>query len=230
MATPDTSPAPSRTEDRRYQRVRAKLVSAVSELAAQKPAESITVSELASAAGVSRTTFYSHAESPASLLAQHLVDQISPVLDPLAQIFERSGPEYVLAWRDAMRELLRHVQERHDVYNHVFRPDGQSVVLSILSAYFEDVFSRYVQEFRTRVDGEPPSDLWVAMATSQQVHNTIALISSWLRTGMEETVDQAIGTYVTLVPPWQLARFTDSGRTTLGRHRIVAQMLADVSH
>lgn len=221
--------SPRRAEDRRYQRVRAKLVSAVLQLAAEKPAEDISVSELTAAAGVSRTTFYSHGESPAAFLAQHLIREIDPVLGPLARIFDQAGPQYVLRWSAIMRELLEHVRQNRAVYEHVFRADGQSVVLSMLSVYFEEVFTQYVQTFREHVDGPPPTDFWVAMATSQQVHNTIALIASWLRTDMQETPDQVIAAYMSLVPPWQLARFTSNGRTTLRRNRIVAELLAEPS-
>jgi AcrR family transcriptional regulator len=53
-------------EDPRYLRVRASLVAALFELAAEVPADEISVSQLASAAGVSRTTFYSHSSSTRS--------------------------------------------------------------------------------------------------------------------------------------------------------------------
>mgnify|MGYP000965533580 CR=1 FL=1 len=66
-------------EDPRYLRVRASLVSALFELAAEVPADEISVSQLASAAGVSRTTFYSHSSSPAQLLADTLVDRLAPI-------------------------------------------------------------------------------------------------------------------------------------------------------
>lgn len=206
-------------DDPRFQRIRAKLTEAILTLAADKPAEQISVSELTSRAGVSRTTFYKHADSPAAFLATHLIAQLAPSMDPLAYLLRDTGPDYLLRWRETQIALLTHVRHNQRVYSHVFSADGQSVVLAMLSVYFERLFSDYVQEFQRHLDGPQPSDLWVAMAISQQVHNTIAMISSWLRTGMVEEPDVVVATYISLAPPWQLARFSEEGRTTLRRTR-----------
>ncbi len=171
-------------DDPRFQRVREQLIRAVVDLAAEKPAEQISVSELTSRAGVARTTFYKHAESPAGLLATHLINQIRPKIEPLATFLDDAQEDYLLRWRQIMIELLEHARENAPVYERVFTVDGQSVVLAIMSAYFERVFGEYVEGFVQHVDGETPSELWVTMAISQQVHNLIAIIGSWLRTGM----------------------------------------------
>lgn len=68
-------------DDPRFQRVREQLVRAVVDLAAEKPAEQISVSELTARARVARTTFYKHAESPAGLLAAHLINQVRPKIE-----------------------------------------------------------------------------------------------------------------------------------------------------
>lgn len=212
-------------DDPRFQRVREHLVRAVMELAAAKPAEQITVSELTARAEVARTTFYKHAESPAQLLADHLIGQIGPRFEPLATLLDDAGEDYLLRWREIMIELLEYVQENEAIYSRIFTVDGQSVVLAMLSAYFEKVFEEYVESFVQHVDDDAPSRLWVAMAISQQVHNLIAIIGSWLRTEMEETPELVVSTYVSLAPPWQLAKFSPSGRTSLRRNRVVAALL-----
>lgn len=50
------------------------LVETLIELMAQKPLSDITISELTSAAGVVRNTYYAHFESKESLLSYHLYD------------------------------------------------------------------------------------------------------------------------------------------------------------
>ena len=212
-------------DDPRFQRVREQLVRAVVDLAAEKPAEQISVSELTSRAGVARTTFYKHAESPAGLLANHLINQIRPKIEPLATLLDDAHEDYLLRWRHIMIDLLEHAREHAPVYERVFTVDGQSVVLAIMSAYFEKVFGEDVEGFVQHVEGETPSELWVTMAISQQVHNLITIIGSWLRTGMEETPEVVVSTYMSLAPPWQLAKFSPSGRTSLRRNRVVAALL-----
>ena len=212
-------------DDPRFQRVRRQLIGALTEIAAEKPAEQINVSELTARAQVARTTFYKHADSPAQLLATHLIRQIEPKFAPLATLLDNTGDDYLLRWRTIMIDLLDHVRENELIYSHVFTVDGQSVVLAMLSAYFEGVFAEYVESFVTHIEGEPPSDLWVAMAISQQVHNLIAVIGSWLRTDMNDSPELVITTYMSLAPPWQLAKFSPSGRTSLRRNRVIAQLL-----
>ncbi|MFT0848313.1 TetR/AcrR family transcriptional regulator C-terminal domain-containing protein [Actinomycetaceae bacterium L2_0104] len=216
-------------DDPRFQRVREQLIRAVTELATVKPAEEITVSELTVKAEVARTTFYKHADSPARLLADHLIRQIRPKIEPLATLLDEAREDYLLRWREIMIELLEHARENERVYSHVFTADGQSVVLAMLSAYFEKVFSEYVESFVQHVDGGVPSELWVTMAISQQVHNLIVIIGSWLRTGMEESPEVVVSTYMSLAPPWQLAKFSPSGRTSLRRNRVVASLLESIA-
>lgn len=221
VAEPSTSAGSSRRpeDDPRFQRIRTKLTNALLELAAHKPAEQITVSELTSAAHVSRTTFYKHAESPAAFLAEYLISQLNSEMAPLANLLDDTGPGYLMRWRQVHLDLLNHVRQNEGVYTHVFTADGQSVVLAMLSAFFQKIFSSYVYAFRTHIDGPQPSELWTEMAISQQVHNTIAMISSWLRTGMQDSPEEVVAAYISLVPPWQLARFSESGRTSLRRAR-----------
>ena len=60
------------SQDPRFLRSQERLRAAVLELAAGRSAESITVAELCRAAGVTRDTFYRHAESPVALLVAAL--------------------------------------------------------------------------------------------------------------------------------------------------------------
>lgn len=225
----------SRTErrpedDPRFQRVRASLIEAVTALAAEKPSEDISVSELTARAGISRTTFYKHADSPSQFLAGYLIEQIRPVMEPMTTLLEAESQDYLLRWRDIMIALLEHVHENPNIYSHVFIGEGESVVLSILTRYFEHVYAGYVEDFAAHVGDESATELWKAMATSQQVHNLIAIIGSWLRTGMVDSPEVVVSTYMSLAPPWQLAKFSPTGRTSLRRNRVVASLLEGISN
>ncbi|WP_099332062.1 TetR/AcrR family transcriptional regulator [Actinomyces minihominis] len=213
-------------DDPRFQRIRAKLEAAILELASAKPAEQISVSELTTAAGVSRTTFYKHSTSPSAFLAEYLIERLRPVLDPIAHLLDYTGPGYLLKWRQIHLDLLAHIAELEKVYQKVLLVGTESVVLTMISTYFESVFGEFVRSFARRVDGPPPSALWVQMASSQQVYNTVTLISSWLKTGMEASVDEVVAAYFTLLPPWQEARFSESGRTTLRVDPVVGLLSA----
>ena len=202
-------------DDPRYQRIRSKLTDAILTLAAQKPAEQISVSELTEAAGVSRTTFYKHSSSPSSFLAEHLISALAPQMEPIAHLLDQPGPGYLLQWREIHLALLEHVAANHRVYNHVLPEGGQSVVLAMITSYFDALFEEFVRDFVRHVEGPVPSELWIQMASSQQVHNTIAMVQSWLKTGMAEDPDEVVAAYFSLLPPWQVAHISELGRSTL---------------
>lgn len=203
----------TKLDDPRYQRVRRSLVAAILQLAGSRPAESISVSELAGAAGVSRAAFYGHAVSPAALLADTLVAELRPGLDLLAEEMSHPGVDYVVLWRRVYRVLLDHVARHRAVYEVITA--RESAVSAALTRYFEDAARAYVLDVVARLQGPPVSDLWLAMATSQQAHNMLAVIRSWIVTGLVDPPEAVIDTYLTLAPPWQLARAEDDGTISL---------------
>ena len=202
-------------DDPRFQRIRSKLIDAILTLAAEKPAEQISVSELTEAAGVSRTTFYKHSNSPPSFLADYLVSALAPRMEPIAHLLDQPGPGYLMQWREIHLALLEHVAANHRVYTHVLPEGGHSVVLAIITSYFDALFEEFVRDFARHVEGPAPSEVWIQMAASQQVHNTIAMVQSWLKTGMADDPDEVVAAYFSLLPPWQVAHISELGRATL---------------
>lgn len=205
----------STEEDPRYLRVRGNLVSALLDLAAESPVDELSVSELAAAAGVSRTTFYSHSSSPSQLLADTLISQLQPELDGWASQMSRTGADYTGMWREVYVALLEHVQRHRRIYEGLF--SANSSALTSLLDYLETVASRYVDAVGTHFVDQEITPLWRAMAIQQLVHNTVAMIRAWLQTGLEDPPEAVVDTYLTLAPPWQLARPDESGRIRMHR-------------
>ncbi|NLW14489.1 MAG: TetR/AcrR family transcriptional regulator [Trueperella sp.] len=213
--------------DPRYIRVRSRLNDAALELVMQKPADSITVSELTRTAGVSRTTFYQHGESPAQFVADVVVDIIQPHLDEFVEAISHASENYLLRWREIYVGMLVALKDNYDVVNRIFAGHRQSVVIGYVSERLTQTFEAYVEEFQARLEGEQISELWKEMAIAQQVYNLVAVIVAWLRTDMEESPEVVVNTYLTLAPPWQLARFEDGGTLSLKRTRAVSDIVAD---
>ncbi len=204
-------------DDPRYQRVRQQLVTALLELAGARPAESITVAELAAAAGVSRATFYAHGTSPAALLADTLIAELRPRLDALAEQMDHPGADYAGLWRRIYQEVLEHVLDHRAIYEVLTA--RQSAVSSALTRYFEEAAGRYVHAIARVMTGPPAPPLWTAMAISVQAHTMIAVIHAWITTGMTAAPEEVVDSYLTLAPPWQLARPDADGTITLRRSR-----------
>lgn len=212
-------------DDPRYRRTRRLLVGAVMELAADRPAAQISVSELAGRAGVSRSAFYAHASSPSELLADHLVSRLDPFLERLGGVLEEDPEDYLLRWRAIYVELLEAVREDRLVYAHIFDSDDSGVVLARLRARLREAAEVFVAHVVDHLE-EPPTPLWQRMAVAQHVSNTVVVLDSWLADGASEEPETVVDTFISLAPPWLLIRLDADGRATLGRSRLLARLAA----
>ena len=59
----------------------------------------------------------------------------------------------------------------------------------------------------------------VATAPQLQVRGSIAMIKAWLDTDLADPPEVVIDTYLTLAPPWQLARPDETGHIAMRRVR-----------
>lgn len=215
-------------EDPRYQRVRGQLRDALVELAQVKPVENISVSELTQVAGVSRTTFYKHGTTPVQFLSDMLVEDIRPYLERMVEAMATPTEDYLLKWRAIYIELLEAIAGNRAVNEIIVAGEGQAAVLAEIQKGLREMFSEYVHEFRRHLEGDSVSELWTEMAVEQQVHNLVVVATSWLRTGMVDSPEVVVNTYLSLAPPWQLARFSAAGMASMKRARSVAELAARV--
>lgn len=82
------------------------------EMAASRPAEQISVSELADRAGVSRRTFYRHAGSPVEFLSHLLAEEHRELEETLVDTLLMPTQESSDAWKAAYAVMLDHVDRR----------------------------------------------------------------------------------------------------------------------
>ncbi|MBM7824274.1 AcrR family transcriptional regulator [Arcanobacterium pluranimalium] len=202
--------------DPRFVRVRENLRAAVFELAAHKPVEEISVAELTRAAGISRTTFYKHGVSPAQFIADLIIEELEPHLNKMSAIIDEPTDNYLVQWRDVYADILRGIKARKEIYVPMFSRANSSGVLGYVISYLADFYEGYVQLFEQHVENDLTM-LWKEMAVSQQVHNFLAVIGAWCRQDCVDDPVAVVNTYLSLAPPWQLARFDAHGKTSLGR-------------
>ncbi|SPT53508.1 Uncharacterised protein [Actinomyces bovis] len=212
-------------DDPRYQRVRGSLVQAAARLGRERTVDAVAISELTALAGVSRSAFYAHATSPADLLASYLLEKLTPYLDRLGNLLEEEPDNFVTAWRGLYVEVLHTIREDQEIYQHVFGDHGSPAVVGRLRQRFRQTAEEFVQSFITHLE-EPVSELWVNMAVSQHVSNTVVIIESWLRTGMREEPGDVVDTFILLAPPWQLVRLSPTGVASLGRRHLLETLAA----
>ena len=186
--------------DARLLRSRSKLFAAVLELAADRRAEDLTVTEVAERAGVHRSTFYEHADSPAALLREALESELDEVRERYLAGADLDLQHVPAALRDVTLAVLVHVQEHREIYRRGLAAGG--TLHDFLSAHFQGS-SRLLLDrgllVAPEVDGMSAQAVGDA-AVRYVADGTVGAIAVWLhRPGHPEPFLRALAT---LVPSW----------------------------
>jgi AcrR family transcriptional regulator len=172
--------------DPRQLRTRRALTEAIIELASSRPTDSLSVSEVAERAGISRDTFYRHASSPSELLRSALEEDLAALEMPT------EGGEQ--AFGQAERQLLQHVADHATIYRNALVHGSERHVRDMLVSYISGALERYVDEHPEILpEGiralEQPHTRNVAIAYAAS--GTVGAIESWLRDAETEQLDVA---------------------------------------
>ena len=120
--------------DPRALRSREQLAAAILSLAGEQDVDTLTVAQVAAAAGINRSTFYQHATSPAALLRSVLSAELDAVR---AEHLEKNG-DTAVALGDLTRGVVAHIDARRGVYRQGLESGGGAAALhSMLGSHFE---------------------------------------------------------------------------------------------
>ncbi|MFD4960313.1 TetR/AcrR family transcriptional regulator [Microbacterium sp. NPDC058389] len=185
--------------DPRKQRSRDRLYAAALELAAAQPITELSVTQLADAAGVHRSTFYEHADSPESLVESALTSE----LDTLRGALMTDRSDAVTALVTVTRGVLEHILRHADIYRRELSGGG-GALHAMLSRHFrgttEALIERGRVELDVAVDGMPPADVADAAARFL-ADGTVGIIDGWLR-HPDPQVELFLRAYAALLPEW----------------------------
>jgi AcrR family transcriptional regulator len=179
--------------DVRAQRSQERLRSAAIVLAERSAIADVTASAICQAAGVTRDTFYRHADSPLDLLAGALAAEIDALLPE---------PTEQQAIGESTRALLVHVRDRSAVYRGAMHPLLAAPVRSNLERRIRaglDAWARLHPRIVPEifVDDEPAMHVALAFAAS----GTVGAIEEWLR-GDEPDIERAVEVILAAAPEW----------------------------
>src|SRR4051794_17140308 len=123
-----------RSVDVRQVRTRSRLHAAVLEAARDTPVGDLSVTELARAAGVHRSTFYEHATSPGDLLREALLAELD---DLRADLLSAPGSDTDEAVAEVTRRVLEHVRRHAPIYRRGLASDaGPGSLEGMLADHF----------------------------------------------------------------------------------------------
>lgn len=184
--------------DPRKQRSRDRLYAAALALAARQPVASLTATQIAAAAGVHRSTFYEHADSPEGLVESALTAELDVLRDELMKDRADAATAVATVTEGVLRHILRHV----DLYRRELAEGGG--VRAMLGRHFrgttETLLARGRVEIPVVVGGVPAADVSDAAARFL-ADGTVGIIDGWLRHPSPRAED-FLRIYLALLPQW----------------------------
>lgn len=188
--------------DARRRRSRDRLHRAVLRLAQGSAVTELTVTQVADAADVHRSTFYEHADSPADLLQAALLAELDALR---ADLLADPSDDAV---QQVTHGVLEHVRTHAAIYRRGLAPDAGSAGLhGMLSEHFLESSRQVLRSGRLhvplRIDGV--SDEATADAAARFVATgTVGVLQAWLDQPGDPDVASFEALYGALVPDWWL--------------------------
>ncbi|MFZ2526978.1 MAG: TetR/AcrR family transcriptional regulator [Rhodococcus sp. (in: high G+C Gram-positive bacteria)] len=166
-------------DDPRYLRSRAKLGSAIWELASQLPVTEISVAGLCRKAGVTRDTFYRHGTSPAELLATLVRERVRRIAEEAIEDAPNS-PNIVA---NGLLRLLGHITEHADLYRHGTAIEEGAPLQGVLEDAFSETLRRGVAHSPSVLPEELRNDPSGAdIAVTYAAAGAVGAVRVWLTT------------------------------------------------
>lgn len=185
--------------DARQQKTLARLSAAILELANRGPVSDVTVSALAAAAGVHRSTVYEYASSPAELLERVLRSELYSLRTEYLVDVEPS--DATAAVIGVTRAVLRHVDHHDVVYRRGLGADAASASLhAMLSEHFQGSIELLLDQHSLVVPAE--DDLDRQAIARYLADGTIGAIDVWLTRPRPRDVDAFLALVGRLTPAW----------------------------
>lgn len=189
--------------DARILHTTAALREAILRLAAERPVSGITVADVTRAAGINRATFYSHAVSPGSLLADVLTPELDRIREDDAAARRAAtdrgaeADELTAITRRGINAVVEHVVSHREIYGKAL-PDPDDGSLHRLLAEHFTVSS--VQHIRSLAAAHPP-ELLDDVAAGFVAQGFVGAIEAWLA-GPRRSRKALVDTIVLSFPSW----------------------------
>ncbi len=142
----------------------------------KKTLSKITVSELCTAAGVNRTTFYNHYESPTMVLKEISEDYATN----LREIFTSKGGYDSLNYDLAIEACLDYLYSRKEEIKVLFSNNAENRI----SGFGLDIVMQHLKENKGRLLESDDEAFIYAIITSSA---SFGLIQMWLTTDLDKT-------------------------------------------
>lgn len=186
------------SSDPRAVRTRTKLIGAFHAAIADSDPAAMSVSALTQAAGVNRTSFYSHFSSPEDL-AIHALSELFDVVGnaDIAMRGEHSVPA-AEASRRALRDIVSFVSERRESYARVLGPGAAPRLLREVTEAFAERTVVSLERMDNRPAGADPR-----LTARFLAGGVLGVIGAWLADpGSPWSPDDLVEALIQCLPGW----------------------------
>ena len=162
-------------DDPRAVRTRQKLVAAFHAAVAESDPAAMSVAALARAAGINRTSFYSHFASPEDLAIHALSELFDVVGEADILMRQKHSVPADEASRRALHDIVAFVHERRDSYARVLGPGAAQRLLQAVTDAFTERTVASLQRIVTR-----PAGADVRVTARFLAGGVLGVIGAWL--------------------------------------------------
>jgi AcrR family transcriptional regulator len=184
--------------DARILHTTAALREAILRLASAQPVSSITVADVTRAAGINRATFYSHAVSPGSLLADVLTPELDRIREDDARAREVPGTDLDAATRKGINAVVDHIQTHRDIYRQALPDPNDGSLHRLLVEHFTVSSLEHIARMPA---GTKPAELIDDAAAGFVAQGFVGAIEAWLA-GPRRSRKALVETIVLSFPTW----------------------------
>lgn len=156
--------------------------SAFEELLAEKPADEITVSEVAQKAGVSRRTFYYHYEDIASLMKDDLLLHLRETVG------SSNIPDY---WTDGFERIIRNTKQNQDRVMHMYHSGLRNDFILSLNHFADQILFK-AATLSAQDYGVQISESDKILVAHYYRYIFVGILVQYIEDGMKENPDQII--------------------------------------
>lgn len=163
------------SEDRRIRRSRALIREAMLECLKTTSLDKVTVKQICEMADINRSTFYAHYDDPLALYRQMEAEMLAQMDTAVAQYQNQAMP-----YDQLLVQLLQCFSANSELFLALMSSGSQSFYeknISLMERYDQKLINIAPQENRS-------------LATAYYVGGLLSVISTWIRQGKRQSVDE----------------------------------------
>lgn len=186
------------------------LAEAIIDLATRQSVTSISITDLCRRAGVTRRTFYNHAQSPVLLLRRVLTDELDQVRDVMFRDTADQDADLEAAVRRSLGSIIDHVQHHRAIYHDPTTRRIHPELYQLLSDhFFAAVRTSIVTDVRRIPDPRASTNadqhsLAIDIYASYVAHAYAGVIETTLNNPATATTDFVLDLVIDALPDWML--------------------------